>query len=93
MATFNGDTYLSPQLQSLARQTLLPHELVVCDDGSTDRTLEIVRAFAADAPFPVRVHRNDEHLGFADNFLKAAVLCGGELIAFCDQDDVWQATD
>lgn len=89
MATYNGDQYLSAQLQSLAQQRLLPCELVVSDDGSTDRTLEVIRAFAADAPFPVHVHQNEEHLGFGDNFLRAASLCRGELVAFCDQDDVW----
>ena len=89
MATYNGAAHLRPQLQSLAHQRMLPYELVVCDDGSADDTLEIVRSFAEDAPFPVRVHCNDEHLGFADNFLKAASLCSGEFIAFCDQDDVW----
>ncbi len=91
MATYNGEAHLPAQLESLAHQRLLPYELVVCDDGSTDHTRDIIRAFAADAPFPVRVHRNEEHLGFADNFLKAASLCSGELIAFCDQDDVWLA--
>ncbi len=89
MATYNGARYIREQLDSLAAQTLLPYELVVSDDGSTDSTLDIVRDFALDAPFPVRVYRNEKRLGYADNFLSAASLCEGELIAFCDQDDVW----
>src|ERR1019366_4600666 len=89
MATYNGATYLLDQLDSLAAQTLMPYELVVTDDGSTDATLEILDEFARRAPFPVHIHRNPERLGYRDNFLKAARLCTGELIAFCDQDDVW----
>ena len=91
MATYNGARYIREQLDSLAAQTLLPCELVVTDDGSTDATREIVADFASTAPFPVRVRHNKKRLGFADNFLYAASLCGGEFIAFCDQDDVWMA--
>ena len=89
MGTYNGARYIREQLDSLAAQTLLPCELVVTDDGSADATLEIVRDFAQEAPFPVRIHRNEKRLGYSDNFLFAASLCEGELIAFCDQDDVW----
>lgn len=91
MATYNGARHIREQLDSLAAQTLAPCELVVTDDGSTDATLEIVAEFASIAPFPVHIHRNEKRLGFADNFLYAASLCGGEFIAFCDQDDVWMA--
>ncbi len=90
LATYNGERFLREQLESLARQTKLPDELVVCDDGSKDHTLEIVAEFAKDSPFPVNIHRNERNLGHADNFLQTASLCKGELIAFCDQDDVWQ---
>lgn len=89
MATYNGAKYLLEQLDSLAVQTLMPYELIVTDDGSTDETLGILDKFARRAPFPVYIHRNEQRLGYCDNFLKAAKLCGGELIAFCDQDDVW----
>jgi glycosyltransferase involved in cell wall biosynthesis len=89
LATHNGERFIEEQLRSLARQTLLPHELVVGDDGSTDATLEIIDRFAAGCPFPVRVYRNERNLGFADNFLKTAGMCSGDLIAFCDQDDIW----
>jgi Glycosyl transferase family 2 len=90
MATYNGEAYIWEQLDSLANQTLLPKELIVCDDGSGDRTLEIVEQWSKTAaPFPVHIHRNQQRLGYADNFLQAASLCTGDLVAFCDQDDVW----
>jgi len=90
MATYNGERYLAEQLDSLARQTLSPCELVVSDDGSTDRTLEVVEQFARHAPFPVRIFQNETRLGYGENFLKAASLAEGDWIAFCDQDDVWR---
>jgi len=89
MATYNGDKYISEQLDSIARQSILPAELVITDDGSSDRTIEIVERFASTAPFPVRLFRNEQRLGYANNFLKATSLCSEKLIAFCDQDDVW----
>lgn len=89
MATYNGAKYIREQLQSLANQTLLPYELVVTDDGSTDNTLAIVEQFAKHAPFAVHVSPNPQRLNFANNFMRAASLCTGDWIAFCDQDDVW----
>lgn len=89
MATYNGARHIREQLDSLAAQTRLPAELVVCDDQSGDETVAIVRDFAQTAPFPVRVVVNDERLGWRGNFLKAAGLATSDLIAFCDQDDVW----
>ena len=89
MCTYNGEKYLQEQLDSIASQGLPPHELVICDDASTDSTAEIVNAFAATAEFPVRFIQNDRNLGSTKNFEKAIGLCQGELIALCDQDDVW----
>lgn len=89
MATYNGERYLGEQLRSLAEQTLLPSELVICDDASSDSTADIARLFAATAPFPVRFVRNEQRLGYDGNFMKAAGLCTSDYVAFCDQDDVW----
>ncbi len=89
MATCNGARFLGEQLDSLCRQTLLPRELVVHDDCSDDGTLEAIAAFAARAPFPVKVLRNEARIGYRQNFMQAAEDCQYPLIAFCDQDDVW----
>lgn len=91
MCTFNGVHYLRQQLESLAAQTRLPDELIVCDDCSTDETLQILEEFCRSAPFPVLLRVNEETLGSTRNFEQAASLCTGELIAFSDQDDVWKA--
>ena len=89
LATYNGEKFLPRQLETLATQTRLPDELVVCDDGSTDGTLEILRQFAETAPFPVRIFQNLKNLGPGRNFRKAFSMCSGDVTFFCDQDDVW----
>ena len=89
MATYNGAAYLEQQLESLAKQRLLPGELVVTDDGSTDGTIALIEDFARRAPFPVRIVKNEVRLGYRGNFIKNSTICGCDLIAFCDQDDVW----
>jgi glycosyltransferase involved in cell wall biosynthesis len=89
LCTFNGEKYLKEQLQSFAAQTRLPDELVVCDDRSQDMTVDIIRDFAATAPFPVRLYVNETNLRVIKNFEKAISLCEGDIIALSDQDDVW----
>jgi glycosyltransferase involved in cell wall biosynthesis len=89
MCTFNGARYLREQLQSIAAQTEPPHELIVVDDGSNDESVNIVATFADSVPFPVDVHVNAANLGSTKSFERAISLCSGDVIALCDQDDVW----
>lgn len=89
MCTYNGAAWVGQQLRTMAEQERRPDELVVCDDGSTDQTRGILRDFARQAPFAVRVIENVRQLGVARNFSQAIELCGGELIALADQDDLW----
>jgi glycosyltransferase involved in cell wall biosynthesis len=90
MCTYNGARFLPQQLESIAAQTRLPDELVVCDDRSADESAEIVRNFAKNAPFPVRLEINERNLGSTKNFEKAIGLCEGDIVALADQDDVWK---
>lgn len=89
MCTYNGARQLREQLDSIAAQSRLPDELVVCDDGSTDATRAILADFAASSRFPVHLHFNEQNLGSTKNFERATGHCVGNLIALCDQDDVW----
>ncbi|WP_233350595.1 glycosyltransferase [Henriciella barbarensis] len=89
MTTFNGERFLTEQLDSLLAQKRLPDELVVGDDLSEDSTIHILNAFRSKAPFDVKIHQNRARLGFAENFLNTARRCSGQWVAFCDQDDVW----
>jgi glycosyltransferase involved in cell wall biosynthesis len=89
LATYQGARYLAQQLESFLKQTRLPDELCVSDDGSTDETLDMVRAFASAAPFPVNLLVNPVRGGVNKNFENAVMHCKGDVILFSDQDDVW----
>jgi len=90
MATYNGASYLGQQLQSIAAQSLLPGEVVLGDDASTDDTRDIARRFAAAVPFAVQVLGHPRTLGVVGNFQQAIAACTGEIIVLADQDDVWR---
>lgn len=89
MCTFNGGRYLQEQLESIASQTCQPSELIVCDDGSTDDTLAILKKFRGSAAFPVTIVQNEIRMGSTRNFDQAIATAQGEFIALCDQDDRW----
>ncbi|WON73729.1 glycosyltransferase family 2 protein [Nitrosospira sp. Is2] len=88
LASYNGERYIGEQLDSIARQTRLPDELIISDDASTDSTPAIVYDFAQRVPFPVRFIQH-ERLGSTRNFELAIAECKGDIIFLCDQDDVW----
>ena len=94
LCTFNGERFLTQQLDSLATQTHSNWELFVSDDGSTDTTLEILLAFQAKLPPGRMTIRQGPKKGFCQNFLSLA--CDSQIradyYAFCDQDDVWLPT-
>ena len=94
MATYNGERFIREQLESILAQTLLPSEIVITDDQSTDRTIAIVDDLLSEelcrSHGITRVVRvNDVNLGPGENFRRAISLCTGEVIALADQDDEW----
>jgi glycosyltransferase involved in cell wall biosynthesis len=89
LATYNGENYIEDQLRSFLLQTHQPDELIICDDFSTDRTIEIVRNFAKKVPFKVTLILNKNNIGYAQNFSKALIQCSGDIVFMSDQDDVW----
>src|SRR5215470_1879429 len=93
LCTFNGEHFLAQQLASLKRQTFKNWKLIASDDGSSDQTKSILRAFGKSfAPGKVKIIDGPRR-GAPANFLFLA--CGKNLAsdyyAFCDQDDVWEA--
>ena len=89
LATYNGSKFLQEQLDSILAQSMENFEVVVCDDCSTDDTLQILQEYASkDSRF--KVFSNKSNLGFKKNFEHILSLCNGEFIAFCDQDDIWE---
>lgn len=88
LCTYNGEKHLARQLDSILQQTCPPHEILVQDDGSADRTCEIVEQYCEKYPL-IRLVRNPENLGFNRNFLDAISKATGDWIALSDQDDIW----
>lgn len=89
LATYNGSPYLAHQLISILNQTRLPDQVIVCDDASTDETLQIIQWFEKTAPFDVKVQINAENLGVGPTFNEALSKCTGTFIFLADQDDFW----
>ncbi|WP_295979563.1 glycosyltransferase family 2 protein [uncultured Variovorax sp.] len=93
LCTRNGARYLPEQLRSICAQEPLPQEIVVSDDGSSDDTLAVVRETLAQCGvadrIALRVFSNSPPLGVTRNFEQAVRACSHDLIALCDQDDVW----
>jgi len=92
ICTFNGELFLEAQLQSIAQQTRVPEEVLVFDDRSTDRTVEIARAVFSRTGLNGMVTINATRLGVEQNFSNAMCQAHGDVIFFCDQDDVWHPT-
>ena len=90
LCTHNGAAYLDEQLESIARQTRPPDELIVFDDASSDRSADIAEEFALSASFPVKVIRGVSNVGIVANFQRAINACSGDIIFLADQDDVWR---
>jgi glycosyltransferase involved in cell wall biosynthesis len=88
LGTYNGEAYLEEQLCSVLSQTWNSLEIIAIDDGSTDRTVEILRQYAA-RDQRIRIVINERNLGFVRNFEKGCRLASGTYIALCDQDDWW----
>lgn len=95
LGTHNGERFVGEQISSILAQTRPVNEIVLSDDASSDRTVEIVEATVANhraahgtAPELV-ILRNDPPLRVTKNFEQALVRSTGDLVALCDQDDVW----
>ena len=89
IATYNGERMIAEMLDSIINQTRAIDEIVISDDGSTDRTIEIIRETTKNTQCKIILIVNKERLGFAKNFERALQNCTGDWIFLADQDDVW----
>lgn len=85
MPVRNGAAFLGQTLESVRLQTYPHWELLLLDDGSTDATVEVARAFG-DARLVV--HRNDGHRGLAHTRNRGLALARGAYVANLDADDI-----
>ncbi|SHI63366.1 glycosyltransferase family 2 protein [Flavobacterium terrae] len=89
ICTYNGEQFLKEQLDSILNQSTKVDEIVVCDDKSTDKTLEILNNYKKQHPDIFHIHSNEINLRSVKNFEKAIKLCKGDIIFLSDQDDKW----
>ncbi len=89
MCTYNGEKYLKDQLDSIIKQTYKSIEIIICDDGSTDDTIDIIKEYSKKHTY-IKLFQNEVNLGFVKNFEKSISLCHGDYIALADQDDIWK---
>ena len=90
MATYNGERHIIKQLESLRDQTRKPDEVLIFDDQSKDRTVDIVQCFIAQNRLNTwHLKINELRLGWKKNFIEGIKQTTGSLIFLCDQDDVW----
>lgn len=90
ICTYNGEKYILEQLNSILNQSVKVDEIIICDDCSTDKTVEIVNSLVESNPRIIQFHINEETLRVNKNFEKALSLSTGDYIFFSDQDDIWE---
>ena len=89
MATYNGEKYLAEQLDSIINQTYHNWNLLIRDDSSTDRTLEIIQDYQKKDNRIKLLKDNKGNLGIVKNFEELLKNSESEFIMFSDQDDIW----
>lgn len=94
MCTYNGEKYISQQLESIANNTVGEWKLYICDDKSTDNTIKILTDFRNEYVGRVDIKINENKKGAVLNFLNiiqevSKNLEKDDYIMLCDQDDVW----
>ena len=89
LSTYNGEKFISEQIESLLAQHGVDVRILIRDDGSSDSTLQIIEGFRSAHPDLIQV-KSGPHKGFSGSFYSLVCEAGdSDYYAFCDQDDVW----
>lgn len=89
LCTYNGEKFILEQLNSIINQTLKVDEIIICDDRSTDSTLQIIEKLSKKHNNLFKTYINEKKLGSVKNFEKAIEISSGDVIFLSDQDDKW----
>ncbi len=90
MCTYNGEDFIELQIQSILDQTHTDFKLIIVDDTSHDRTVEIIKKMMLNDK-RIELHQNKKNLGYFNNFLNGLDLVKSDYLFFSDQDDIWAA--
>lgn len=85
MATYNGEKYIKEQIDSILLNLIKGDEIIISDDGSTDKTLDIIKEYKEER---IRIIEGPRR-GVKQNFANAIKHCKGKYIFLSDQDDIW----
>jgi len=90
VVTFNQEKYIREAVESALAQTYSPLEIIVSDDKSSDRTVEVVKEVIAayKGPHTVRLNCNQENIGIGKSITKLVGMCSGAMIIGQAGDDV-----
>jgi rhamnosyltransferase len=89
IATYNGEKYISEQLDSILNQSVKPKNIILRDDCSIDNTFHILQKYSKVYSNIKIIKDNLKNLGYVKNFEKLCESVESELVFFSDQDDVW----
>lgn len=90
LATYNGEKYLAAQINSILSQSYKNWKLLIHDDGSHDKSLDILKSYVDRYPDKIELIEDGISTGSAkNNFNFLLSLSKAPYVAFCDQDDVW----
>lgn len=89
MATYNGEAYIEDQLKSILNQDATNWTLFIRDDGSTDKTVEILKNYSTNFDSIVLVANDGFKKGASGNFFSLLQMVDSQYYMFSDQDDVW----
>jgi glycosyltransferase involved in cell wall biosynthesis len=89
LLTYNGAAFIKKQLDSILMQSQKVDEIVICDDGSTDETIDIIQVYQNTYPGIIHLYQNEQQLGSTKNMEKCLGLVKGDLVFLADQDDIW----
>jgi glycosyltransferase involved in cell wall biosynthesis len=86
LATYNGEKYIVEQISSILSQLTEHDEVIISDDGSSDRTIEVINGIDDSR---IKLFINGSERGYSRNFENAIIHSKGDVIFLSDQDDVW----
>jgi glycosyltransferase involved in cell wall biosynthesis len=89
IATYNGEKFIKEQLDSILIQLNFDDEIIISDDSSTDRTIEIIESYNENR---IKLLKNNTFCNPIFNIENALKLVKGDYIFLADQDDIWFAT-
>lgn len=89
LAAYNGEKYIQEQIESILRQTIKPNKIIVRDDCSTDKTLDILLEYSKNTDIPFLVIADGTNLGYIKNFEAMIEYTTSDFVFFSDQDDLW----